>query len=200
MARTSIIGRKSLIGRGVQGPAHQGSAQMARGDFRQRGAVGQRMAIGGWPRQSIIGQRMAIGQAGPSPFAGYNPTVFNIQENAVSAARRVTLGFTELAIPAGANRTVTALPQLLFRPDRLIIGSDIAAWFTIQGLIIGNRPQQVAAGSSHGLVWAENGVGTGILCDTAEPGIQVQLLVTNISAAARDFRAALFGAAVTGAP
>ncbi len=175
MPRSNIIGqRSSIIGR--------------------RSIIGQRVAVG---RRA----RMAVGQGGaPNPFAGFDPTVYNVEQSAASAARRVTQGFFQAAVAAGGQATIQANPQYEFRPDRLIVPSPIAPFFTLDNFIIGNRPQNVAANPASCECFTEDAVGVGLLCDTAQPGVLVQLVVTNISGGPLDFRATIFGAAIFGTP
>lgn len=113
--------------------------------------------------------------------------------------REYALGFTAPApIPVGASSQAVALPQVRFRPERVVIPSTIAPSVTLDSITVGKDTQQVAAGAIPAEVFTEVGVGVRLNMKTAIVGMQIVLSFTNIDALARDilFRAAIIGTAV----
>lgn len=113
-----------------------------------------------------------------------------------SEARQLFLGFESLAIAAAASADVTARPQILFRPTRLVVPAAVAPNFTIDDIKVGNKSQSVAAGSVPAEAFAQTAFNTPLKLDTCQISMDLILEVTNISAANADFRATMFGDAV----
>lgn len=120
-----------------------------------------------------------------------------VAARALQKARRMAIGFGPSALAASSAATdVSTLPQVVFRPERLFIPSDIAFDIVVVDVKIGNRSQLVAAGALPGAIFSEVSVDVFTHWDTAEVGNQIVLTVQNInSAQARTFRAAMLGAA-----
>jgi len=114
-----------------------------------------------------------------------------------SKARDYVLGLNSTAaINAGAPGTAVSFPQIVFRPERLVIPSDIAGQFLVNQIIVGKNPQQVSADPIPGRVFDERGVGVRLSMDTAQISQQITLNVTNIGGAPAIFRAAMIGPSV----
>lgn len=114
-----------------------------------------------------------------------------------SKARDYVLGLNSTAaIAAGAPGTAVSFPQIVFRPERLVIPSDIAGQFLVNQIIVGKNPQQVSADPIPGRVFDERGVGVRLSMDTAQISQQITLNVTNIGGAPAVFRAAMIGPSV----
>ena len=177
----------------------RGGVRYAIGTQSPRYAIGQ----GASGRANLIGNRsMLVGAGAGAPRnLPRGATVYEVDESYASAARRLPLGFaTASAVAAGATVTVTGSPQTLFRPERLIVPSSIAPFFEISDIVIGNVTQSAAAGRVSATTYSEVAVGVGLLFDTAQPGVDIQILVTNTGAEALTFRCVMIGAAVVGAP
>jgi hypothetical protein len=143
---------------------------------------------------------MLIGRDGYPVPQGFSPTVFQVAQSRANAARRYQLNFVQNNVASGAQVTLQARPQVLFRPERLIVPSQIAPNFEIVDLLIGNRTQLVATANTSAEVFSEVAIGTGLLLDTAQPGIDVILVIQNVVGTTEDFRATFLGAVVSGAP
>lgn len=113
----------------------------------------------------------------------------------LKSARRLAIGFGPTAFAASATADTTSNPQVVFRPERLFIPSDVAFDFVITDVRIGNRSQLVAAGALPGAMFSEVSVDVFTHWDTAEVGNQIVLSATNLIAAARTLRASMLGAA-----
>ncbi len=100
------------------------------------------------------------------------------------------------AMAAGATQVITSQPQVLFRPERLVVSSAIAASFLINDFKVGKNSQFATSGSHPADAFAPNAFGVRLKCDTAQVSHLISLSVTNNSAAALRFLATLFGEAV----
>jgi hypothetical protein len=152
---------------------------------RGRGRAGQGAAL----------QRAAVAQAIANKRA-MNGAVLKRQEPTKS--RRVPLGLNSTGtVAAGANANITARPQsMAFKPERIVVPLSIAPDFTIQDIKVGNQSQPVASGD----LAAEAFVQTAFDCqadfDTCQTSQDFVMSVTNISGAARQFRAVIWGRSV----
>jgi hypothetical protein len=119
-----------------------------------------------------------------------------LKETTPQNARTFPLGFVSNgAIAAGASVTIVSRPQVLFKGQRLVVPSDVAGDFSIDDVKVGKNSQFVAEGAIPARVLQENAFGVSFELDTAQISQDITLSVTNISGAARVFRAALIGRA-----
>jgi hypothetical protein len=107
-----------------------------------------------------------------------------------SQFRRYPLGLGVTALLAGATAVITVTPQLPFKLMRL---STPSANITIDNIQIGTVSQFVAAGGVPSECMAPLAIGAELKGDTCVPGVQIQITVTDVSAAPNTFRAALWG-------
>ena len=96
-------------------------------------------------------------------------------------------------IAAGATQTISVSAQTVFKPERLNVPRNIADFFTIDNMTVGNVPLAAATGAVPASSFATDAVGANVRKVTANPGVQVTLVVTNIDGAAHRFRATFFG-------
>jgi hypothetical protein len=112
-------------------------------------------------------------------------------------AREYPLGFlSAAAVAAGAVAQVISRPQVVFRPERLFIPSDIAGQFQVNQIVVGKNPMQASFDPLPGRIFDERSVGVRLMMDTAQISQDCVLNVTNIGGAPAFFRAALVGPAV----
>lgn len=107
--------------------------------------------------------------------------------------RRYPLGFVPTAIAAATTIQIPSAPQNLYRPERLVIPSDIAFDIGVGDIKIGNQSQLVQSVEVPAALFSEVAINTGVTFDTAEVGNQVSLVCRNKSAAALEFTAGLVG-------
>ena len=100
------------------------------------------------------------------------------------------LGLGVTALTANQSTTVTLTPQLPFKPYRLLTNST---GVRIDDIRVGNASQFVAAGSIPSEIFAPNAVGTRLKGDTAVPGVDIIISITDTSGAANSFSGALIG-------
>lgn len=107
--------------------------------------------------------------------------------------RRYPLGFIPTNILAGATSAVPSAPQNLFRPERLVIPSDIAFDLGVRDIKVGNQSQFVQSAEVPAALFSEVAINTGVTFDTAEVGNQVSVDMRNKSAGTIEFSAGLVG-------
>lgn len=177
--------------------------------------VGENMhyaQVHGWPPAQLVGaplalpphpadmQQMPINSEpmGTLPYGG-TPHIF--QENPRNV-RNYPLGFFQPAVPAAATVIVTARPQVIFRPRRLMVplrmgGHDIAENFSILDIRIGKNSQLVSAEELPATIFSERSIESSMTLDTANIGHDISITVRNLDAcSAHDFRATMFGASI----
>ena len=100
--------------------------------------------------------------------------------------------------PFGGSGQATALPQVRFRSERLIVPSEIAPSFTIDAIVVGKDTQQVSFDSLPATMFSEVGVGVRLSLKTAIVGHQIVVRFTNIDPLQRTilFRGGIIGTAV----
>lgn len=177
-AYPQIVGADPLLRRGI------GTDELMALD--RMGIAGAALANQNGLAQAVLAQKLAQNSL---VTASYEP----------SKAREYYLGFDSGAalIPAGGFQNVVNRPQVVFRPERLLVPSDIAGSFTIDSLVVGknNQSASLAAGAP-ARVFDERAVGVRLMLDTAQISMDVMIGVTNIGGAAARFRAAMIGPAI----
>lgn len=112
--------------------------------------------------------------------------------------RTMPVGIEALAVAAGASTSATQNPQVIFRPQRLVVAATNAPSFTVDDIKVGNKSQLVANGSIPADAFIPNASdGIELLMDTCQVSQDLIVEVTNQSAGALDFRAAFIGQALT---
>lgn len=121
-----------------------------------------------------------------------------VSERPVGESNLQPLGFVSLNIAAGASASVTTNPQTLFKPVRFVVPTTIAAFFTLDDVKVGNVSQFPSSNPIPCEAFVPGMFGGGLSLRTVNPAINLQVTVTNIDAAAHDFRAAFFGISIQG--
>lgn len=107
--------------------------------------------------------------------------------------RRYPLGFVPTSIAASTTSQIPSAPQNLYRPERLVIPSDIAFDIGIGDIKVGNQSQLVQSVEVPAALFSEVAINTGVTFDTAEVGNQVSVTARNKSGVALEFTAGLVG-------
>jgi len=110
-----------------------------------------------------------------------------------NTARRYVLGFVPTAIAAATTSQIPAAPQNLFRPERLVIPSDIAFDFGVADVKVGNQSQLVQSVEVPGALFSEVAIDTQVTFDTAEVGNQISVNARNKSGGSLEFTAGALG-------
>lgn len=140
---------------------------------------------------------------GPGVPYGGTPT---IQARDMRDIRGLAIGFYQPGILPSSIFNVISRPQVIFRPERLVIpdslaypgqtgGSTQADSFQILDLKTGNRSMLVEATSLPARAFVEQAVGTRMSFDTAVIAQDLVIQVQNVDVAAATFRAVMFGTA-----
>lgn len=179
-----IVGAQQIVGalpRYAAGALPQYQAAYAAG----AAAAMAQMAQGGPPNAQPAGNAIAYGGA------------LGVQQRDASQARLFPLGFTQLAVASLATVTVTSRPQILFRPQRIVIPASVGTNFVITDIRIGKDSQLVQSTELPAEIFSPTAVGVMLTLDTAQQGCDVSMSVKNTDAGSpHDFRATMFGAAV----
>ena len=150
--------------------------------------------LGAMPRPRRGMQRMARPQR-RAQRPGPGQSVVRYKEPTKS--RQYPLGFDSVAaVAAAATVNVTNNPQVLFRPDRLVVPQTIAPNFLINSLTVGKNNQFAAAGAIAAETCSQTSFGVQLHCDTAQVNAAITLNVTNIALAGSRFLATIFGEAI----
>jgi hypothetical protein len=159
--------QKLGIGAGVAGTAGLGAYLLAR---RRKQAI----------TKAAINQKLMTN--GAAVVARHN-----------QKARRYPCPLPATVVAGGASATITARPQALYRPERLVIAASIAPSFSVTDIKVGNVSQIPNTGEIPGELFAQNGVDCTIQLDTVNPAIDLLVVVTNITGGNLTFRGAFIG-------
>jgi hypothetical protein len=107
--------------------------------------------------------------------------------------RRYPLGVVPTTITSGDTETIPTTPQNLFRPERLVIPSDIAFDVGVTDVKVGNQSQFVETSEVPGSLFSEVAINTGVTFDTAEIGNQISVQIRNKSLSDVEFVAGFVG-------
>lgn len=117
-----------------------------------------------------------------------------VVDQQMTSKRRYPLGFVPTDVLTGQTLNIPAAPQNLFRPERLVIPSDIAFDFGVTDIKVGNTSQFVQNTEVPAVLFSEVAINTNVYFDSANIGNQVSVQVRNKSAGTLNFTAGLIGA------
>jgi hypothetical protein len=154
-----------------------------------------------WPRHQLTGRKMLTGQASgpvPTPAAYGGQGTVTMTERPPRAVREFPIGFESSAgVAGGATASISVLPQVVYRGERLALTATIATQFDIQDIKVGKDSQLAVSGQLPGECFSNVSIGVRMVLDTAEPGVQIVLNVINTtSATTATFKAVLYGTVV----
>lgn len=110
--------------------------------------------------------------------------------------RQTPIGLGPDLVAAGAILTIITSPQIVFRPERFVVPSDIAGLFSLVDLKIGKNSQLASQNEIPCRTFDERGVGVTLKCDTAQISQQISVTVRNTSGAAATFTGCLIGESI----
>lgn len=125
-----------------------------------------------------------------------------VQEGAIlrdvnpTKSREYILGFDSTAVPGSTSANITKRPQVIFRPERVVIPSSVGVDFQVVDIKVGKNSQFSASGEVPAVVFAETSFGVRLKMDTCQVSMDVTISVRNTNAAQRNFTAAIIGPAV----
>jgi hypothetical protein len=112
------------------------------------------------------------------------------------SAREFVIGLGSTALPGLSSANIAVQPQVIFRPERIVIPSNLAADFLITDIKVGKNSQLVSPGAIPAVVFVENAFGVRLKMDTAQIAQFITISVTNQNGAARNFQGAIIGPAI----
>ncbi len=90
------------------------------------------------------------------------------------------VSFAPIMVKEGQRALVTAMPQEIFKGNRLVIPSGTARFFLIHDFKVGLNSQLSSAGSIPASAFDEHAIGTFLEFDTAYPGHMIILDVEHV--------------------
>lgn len=142
----------------------------------------------------IVGYDEIVGAEDPN-VRGLRGGV-TVRQAGPQRARQFPLGFPTTALSASSSATITAQTQVVFRPRRLIIPSDIAGSLLVNDLKVGKNSMFPSADPIPARVFTETAVGVDLQLDTAQVSQLISLSIENTSGASVTFNAAVIGDAL----
>lgn len=119
-----------------------------------------------------------------------------VRDVAPTKAREYILGFDSTAVPGSTSANITKRPQVIFRPERVVIPSSVGVDFQVVDIKVGKNSQFSASGEVPAVVFAETSFGVRLKMDTCQVSMDVTISVRNTNAAQRNFTAAIIGPAI----
>jgi hypothetical protein len=111
-------------------------------------------------------------------------------------AREYALGLGSTSVTGNSSANINVQPQVIFRPERLVVPSNIAPDFLITDIKVGKNSQLVSTGALPAVMFTEQAFGVRLKMDTAQISMFVTVSVTNQNPLARNFQGGLVGPAV----
>src|SRR5438105_4054626 len=102
-----------------------------------------------------------------------------VQEGAIlrdvnpTKAREYILGFDSTAVPGSTSANITKRPQVIFRPERVIIPAAVGVDFQVVDIKVGKNSQFSASGEVPAVVFAETAFGVRLKMDTCQVSTDV---------------------------
>ena len=111
-------------------------------------------------------------------------------------ARREIVGFEPVCLGPCETVTIETEPQVLFRPDRLLIPSNIAFQLLIRQIKFGKWNLFANGGAVPAAAFIETAEDTKFLGDTVQPSGKISITVQNTSNSKVEFSAMMWGDAI----
>lgn len=141
-----------------------------------------------------------VGDAVDELLSGYGEEIIGAPQRAKVVSRgpsrlqRLALGIGVTSVAAGASSVITVTPQVPFKLERFISQS---LSLSIADIKVGTNSQFVGAGAIPIEVFARDAIGVGLKGDTAVPGVDIALYVSNATAGVLTASGAYLGLAAT---
>lgn len=113
-----------------------------------------------------------------------------------SFKKEYVLGFDMTEIPPDQIISVVKRPQVVFRPERVVIPSEIGKNFMIVDIKVGRNSQFIASGDVPGITFSEQAFGVRLKMDVCQISMDVLLVVRNITSEPKNFTVAIIGPAI----
>ena len=111
-------------------------------------------------------------------------------------SREYALGLGSTSVSGSSSANINVQPQVIFRPERLVIPSNLAVDFLITDIKVGKNSQLVSTGALPAVMFTEVAFGVRLKMDTCQISMFVTISVTNQNPAARNLQGGIVGPAV----
>lgn len=111
-------------------------------------------------------------------------------------SREFALGLGSTSVAGNSSANINVQPQVIFRPERLVVPSNLAIDFLITDIKVGKNSQLVSTGALPAVMFTEVAFGVRLKMDTCQISMFVTISVTNQNPAARNFQGGIVGPAV----
>ena len=111
-------------------------------------------------------------------------------------SREYALGLGSTSVSGSSSANINVQPQVIFRPERLVIPSNLAVDFLITDIKVGKNSQLVSTGALPAVMFTEVAFGVRLKMDTCQISMFVTLSVTNQNPSARNLQGGIVGPAV----
>jgi hypothetical protein len=111
-------------------------------------------------------------------------------------SREYALGLGSTSVSGSSSANINVQPQVIFRPERLVVPSNLAVDFLITDIKVGKNSQLVSTGALPAVMFTEVAFGVRLKMDTCQISMFVTVSVTNQNPAARNFQGGIVGPAV----
>jgi hypothetical protein len=111
-------------------------------------------------------------------------------------SREYALGLGSTSVSGNSSANINVQPQVIFRPERLVVPSNLAVDFLITDIKVGKNSQLVSTGALPAVMFTEVAFGVRLKMDTCQISMFVTISVTNQNPAARNFQGGIVGPAV----
>lgn len=147
----------------------------------------------------IIGDTEIVGDALDDVLSGTSDLVgaarrAQVKQTSPTKLKRLPLGIGSTSIAAGNAAVVTVTPQLPFKIERFMSQST---GLLVTDIKVGTNSQFVGSGSVPIEIFARDSQGIELKGDTAIPGVDIALMVSNPSAGALTCAGAYIGLAAS---
>ena len=112
------------------------------------------------------------------------------------SSREYALGLGSTSVSGSSSANINVQPQVIFRPERLVIPSNLAVDFLITDIKVGKNSQLVSTGALPAVMFTEVAFGVRLKMDTCQISMFVTISVTNQNPAARNLQGGIVGPAV----
>jgi hypothetical protein len=141
-----------------------------------------------------------VGDAVDELLSGYGeeivgaPQRARVMKTSPNRLQRLALGIGTTSVAATSSAVITVTPQVPFKLERFISQS---VTLSIGDIKVGTNSQFVGAGAIPIEIFARDAIGVGLKGDTAVPGVDIALYVSNATAGALTCAGAYLGLAAT---
>lgn len=122
-----------------------------------------------------------------------------VQTRGPTKSRQYVLGYASASLAAAGTETITRRPQVPFKGRRLVVADTAVGGpdaFTITDIRVGKNSQLVTTDAIPAAAFSSSSFGVDLDLDTCQVTMDLSIAVSNISAAAATFRAAMIGDAI----